>query len=41
MIPEADLQFGELRLLKVDNAIVLPVGVYIRVNVTASDVLHS
>ncbi len=41
MIPESDLQFGELRLLKVDNAIVLPLGVYVRINVTSADVLHS
>jgi heme/copper-type cytochrome/quinol oxidase subunit 2 len=41
MLPESDLKLGQLRLLEVDNAVVLPIGVYIRVNVTAADVLHS
>ncbi len=41
MIPEAELTLGQLRLLEVDNSVVLPVGVYVRVNVTAADVLHS
>lgn len=41
MIPEAELSLGQLRLLEVDNSVVLPVGVYVRVNVTAADVLHS
>ena len=41
MIPEDELEFGELRLLEVDNRIVLPVNTHIRVLVTAADVLHS
>jgi cytochrome c oxidase subunit 2 len=41
MIPEDELELGELRLLEVDNRIVLPVNVHIRVIVTAADVLHS
>jgi cytochrome c oxidase subunit 2 len=41
MVPEAELTLGQLRLLEVDNSVVLPVGVYIRVNVTSADVLHS
>ena len=41
MIPEAELTLGQLRLLEVDNSVVLPLGVYIRLNVTAADVLHS
>lgn len=40
MIPDSELKVGQLRLLEVDNSIVLPMGVYIRLNVTASDVLH-
>jgi len=40
MIPETDLKVGQLRLLEVDNSVVLPMGVYIRLNVTAADVLH-
>jgi cytochrome c oxidase subunit 2 len=41
MIPEDELEMGELRLLEVDNRIVLPVNTHIRVLVTAADVLHS
>jgi len=41
MIPEDELEMGELRLLEVDNCIVLPVNTHIRVLVTAADVLHS
>jgi len=40
MIPEEELEKGELRLLEVDNRIVLPVETNIRLVVTASDVLH-
>ena len=40
MIPEEELSFGSLRLLEVDNSVVLPIRVFIRVNITASDVLH-
>ena len=41
MIPEDELEMGELRLLEVDNRIVLPVNTHVRVLVTAADVLHS
>jgi cytochrome c oxidase subunit 2 len=41
MIAEDELEFGELRLLEVDNRIVLPVNTHIRILVTAADVLHS
>ncbi len=41
MLPEDELSLGQLRLLEVDNSVVLPVGIYVRVNVTASDVIHS
>jgi cytochrome c oxidase subunit 2 len=41
MIPEEDLTVqGPLRLLEVDNRIVLPINTHIRVIVTAADVLH-
>jgi cytochrome c oxidase subunit 2 len=41
MIPEEDLTAqGPLRLLEVDNRIVLPINTHIRVIVTAADVLH-
>ena len=41
MIPEDDLEFGQLRLLEVDNRVVLPVQTHVRVIITAADVLHS
>jgi cytochrome c oxidase subunit 2 len=41
MIPEDELELGELRLLEVDNRVVVPVNLHIRVIVTAADVLHS
>jgi heme/copper-type cytochrome/quinol oxidase subunit 2 len=41
MIPEDELEAGELRLLEVDNRIVVPVNTHVRVLVTAADVLHS
>jgi cytochrome c oxidase subunit 2 len=41
MIPEDDLELGQLRLLEVDNRIVLPVNTYIRGIITSTDVLHS
>jgi cytochrome c oxidase subunit 2 len=41
MVPEEDLELGQLRLLEVDNRIVLPVKTHIRVLVSAADVLHS
>jgi cytochrome c oxidase subunit 2 len=41
MIPEADLQPGQKRLLDTDNYVVLPVDTTVRIQVTAGDVLHS
>lgn len=41
MIPEEDLEEGELRLLEVDKKVWLPTYTHIRVLVTAADVLHS
>ena len=41
MIPEDELELGQLRLLEVDNRVVLPVNTHIRVVITAADVLHS
>nr|YP_010041682.1 cytochrome c oxidase subunit 2 [Cyanophora biloba]QPB15013.1 cytochrome c oxidase subunit 2 [Cyanophora biloba] len=41
MIPEEDLELGQLRLLEVDNRVLLPVRSHIRAVVTAADVLHS
>ena len=41
MIPEDDLEEGQLRLLEVDNRVNLPVYKHIRLLVTSADVLHS
>jgi len=41
MVPEFDLKLGQLRLLEVDNRVVLPTNTHVRVLVTAADVLHS
>ena len=41
MIPEEDLLQGQLRLLEVDNRMVVPIQTHIRVIVSAADVLHS
>jgi len=41
MIEEEDLQEGQLRLLSVDNEVVVPVGQVIRIITIASDVIHS
>lgn len=40
MIPESDLNFGDLRLLEVDNRVVVPTNTNVRVIITAADVLH-
>lgn len=41
IIPTSDLKPGDLRLLEVDNRIVLPIEITIRVLVSSEDVLHS
>lgn len=41
MIPDNEIQPGQLRLLEVDNRIIVPVGVDVRVLVTGADVIHS
>ena len=41
MIADNSLEPGFLRLLEVDNRVVLPVNTHIRVLITAADVLHS
>jgi heme/copper-type cytochrome/quinol oxidase subunit 2 len=38
---DADLRVGQLRLLEVDNRLVLPLWTHIRAIVTSTDVLHS
>ncbi|KAL2341716.1 hypothetical protein Fmac_009656 [Flemingia macrophylla] len=41
MIPESDLELGQLRLLEVDNRVVVPAKTHLRFIITAADVLHS
>ena len=41
MTPEEDLEPGQLRLLEVDNRMVVPVNTHVRLIVSAADVLHS
>ena len=40
MVPETDLEEGQLRLLEVDNRVVVPVDTHIRFIVTGADVIH-
>jgi cytochrome c oxidase subunit 2 len=40
-VPEDELEKGELRLLEVDNRVLVPTDTHVRVLVTSSDVLHS
>lgn len=41
LVREADLKPGQLRLLEVDNRLVLPVDTIVRFVVTSGDVIHS
>lgn len=41
MVQEEDLKPGQLRLLTVDNALYVPVGKKVRVQMTGGDVIHS
>ena len=41
MIADDDLQKGQIRLLEVDNRVILPSNTHIRALVTAVDVIHS
>jgi cytochrome c oxidase subunit 2 len=40
MVPDSDLELGQLRLLDVDNRVVVPVDTHIRFIVTGQDVIH-
>jgi cytochrome c oxidase subunit 2 len=40
MVPDSDLEVGQLRLLEVDNKIVVPANAHIRLVVTSTDVIH-
>jgi cytochrome c oxidase subunit 2 len=41
LIPDSDLELGQLRTLTVDNYLVLPVNTSIRVLCTSNDVIHA
>ena len=41
LVTDSDLELGDLRLLTVDNYLVLPVNTSIRLLVTSNDVIHS
>ena len=41
MVADDDLTIGQIRLLEVDNRVILPTNVHIRALVTSADVLHS
>jgi cytochrome c oxidase subunit 2 len=41
MIAEDDLEIGQLRLLEVDNRVILPINTHIRVLITSTDVIHA
>ena len=41
IIPTSELKPGELRLLAVDNQVILPIEITIRMLISSKDVLHS
>jgi len=41
LIPDKDIKAGQLRLLSVDNPLVIPVGTNVKVQITATDVIHA
>jgi len=41
MLNTTDLKLGSLRLLEVDNRLVLPINTHLRLLITSADVLHS
>jgi heme/copper-type cytochrome/quinol oxidase subunit 2 len=41
LVNESDLEEGRLRMLEVDNRIILPELTHIRFNITSTDVIHS
>jgi cytochrome c oxidase subunit 2 len=41
IIQEDDLELGQLRLLEVDNRVVLPINTHVRVLITSTDVIHA
>ena len=41
MIPTSDLNMGDLRLLEVDNRLIVPIETPVRKLVTVADVIHA
>ncbi|WP_092495133.1 cytochrome c oxidase subunit II [Faunimonas pinastri] len=41
LVPDSELKTDQLRNLSVDNAMVVPVGTFVRLQVTGADVIHS
>ena len=41
LVPESDLEDGALRMLEVDNRVILPELTHVRFIITAADVIHS
>jgi cytochrome c oxidase subunit II len=41
IVPDSDLEEGDLRLLEVDNRVILPELTHVRFIITAGDVIHS
>lgn len=41
LVPESDLEDGALRMLEVDNRVIVPELTHVRFIITAADVIHS
>lgn len=41
MVPTSDLEQGDMRLLEVDNRVIIPINTHVRVLITGADVIHS
>jgi cytochrome c oxidase subunit 2 len=41
MVPTSDLEQGDMRLLEVDDRVVIPINTHVRVLITGADVIHS
>jgi cytochrome c oxidase subunit II len=41
LVPESDLDYGSLRMLEVDNRVILPELTHVRFVITSGDVIHS
>jgi heme/copper-type cytochrome/quinol oxidase subunit 2 len=41
IVPSSDLEFGALRMLEVDNRVIIPELTHVRFVITAGDVIHN